>query len=69
MFSPALLHFSNPVMEELRDIDGVTMARRNNNNIRQADDMALIADLEQKLCNLADRRQEENTMIGLKIKI
>ena len=56
-------------MQELRDMNVVRTVGRNTNNVRYADDMVLIIDSEEKLYNLADRRQEEDTMIGLKIKI
>ena len=47
--------YTQLVMEEVRELDGIKIGGKNINNIRYADDMVMIADTEEKLQNLMDR--------------
>ena len=70
VLSPDLFSlYTQIVMEELREMDGVRMGGKNINNIRYADDMVMIAETEEKLQSLIDRLQEECWRMGLRINI
>ena len=45
---------------------GIKIARRNNNNLRYADDATLMAESEEELKNLLMRAKEESEKTGLK---
>ena len=46
---------------------GIKIARRNNNNLRYADDTTLMAESEEKLKNLLMKVKEESEKDGLKL--
>ena len=48
---------------------GIKIARRNSNNLRYADDIALMAEIKEKLKNLLMKVKEENEKAGLKLGI
>ena len=48
---------------------GIKIARRNINNLRQADDTTLIAESEEELKNLLIKVKEESENVGLKFNI
>ena len=61
--------YSQAVMDEMEDLEGIKVGGMNINNIRYADDTVLIADTEEKLQRLVDRLDEECRGVGLKINI
>ena len=70
VLSPDLFSlYSQLVMDELEQLDGIKIGGRNINNIRYADDTVLLADTEERLQELIDRLDEEGRAIGLKINI
>ena len=70
VLSPDLFSlYTQLVMEEMRDMEGVRIGGKNVNNIRYADDMVLVADTEEKLQALVDKLQEECGGVGLRINI
>ena len=48
---------------------GIKIARRNNNNLRYADDTTLMAESEEKLKSLLMKVKEESEKVGLKLNI
>ena len=48
---------------------GIKIARRNNNNLRYADDTTLMAESEEELKNLSMKVKEESEKVGLKLNI
>ena len=48
---------------------GITIARRNINNFRYADDTILMAESEEELKSLLMKVKEENEKVGLKLNI
>ena len=48
---------------------GIKIARRNINNLRYADDTALMVETEEELKNLLMKVKEESEKAGLKLKI
>ena len=48
---------------------GIKITRRNINNLRYADDTALMAESEEKLKNLLMKVKEESEKVGLKLHI
>ena len=48
---------------------GITIARRNINNLRYADDTTLMAESEEELKSLLMKVKEENEKVGLKLNI
>ena len=46
---------------------GITIARRNLNNLRYADDTSLMAESEEELKSLLIKGKEENEKVGLKL--
>ena len=48
---------------------GIKIARRNSNNLRYADDIALMAEIKEKLKNLLMKVKEESEKAGLKLNI
>ena len=68
VLSPDLFSlYTQLVMNELKDLEGVKIGGRNINNIRYDDDMVLISDSEEKLQVLMQKLSEECTKMGLKI--
>ena len=49
--------------------DGIKIAGRNNNNLRYADDITLMAESEEELKSLLMKVQKESENIGLKLNI
>ena len=48
---------------------GIKIARRNNNNLRYADDSTLMAESEEELKSLLMKVKEESENVGLKLNI
>ena len=48
---------------------GIKVARRNTNNLRYADDTALVAESKEEPKSLLIKVKEENEKAGLKLKI
>ena len=48
---------------------GIKIARRNNNNLRYADDTTVMAESEEELKSLLMKVKEESEKVGLKLKI
>ena len=48
---------------------GITIARRNSNNLRYADDTTLMAESEEELKSLLIKVNEESEKVGLKLNI
>ena len=57
----------NPGLEEAQA--GIKIARRNVNNLRYADDTALMAESEEELKSLLMKVKEEIEKVGLKLDI
>ena len=57
----------NAVLEEVQA--GIKIARRNVNNLRNADDTTLMAESEEELKSLLMKMKEESEKIGLKLNI
>ena len=57
----------NPGLEEAQA--GIKIARRNINNLRYADDTALMAESEEELKSLLMKVKEESEKVGLKLNI
>ena len=57
----------NPGLEEAQA--GIKIARRNVNNLRYADDTALMAESEEELKSLLMKVKEESEKVGLKFHI
>ena len=55
------------VLEEVQT--GIKIARRNINNLRYADDTALMAESEEELKSLLMKVKEESEKFGLKLNI
>ena len=73
ILSPCLFNFyaeyimRNAGLEETQA--GIKIARRNNNNLRYADDTTLMAESEEELKSLLMKVKEESEKIGLKLNI
>ena len=68
VLSPDLFSmYTQIVMEELAEVEGVRIGGKNLNNIRYADDMVMIADSEGKLQILIDKLHEKCLEKGLRI--
>ena len=48
---------------------GIKIARRNNNNLRYADDITFMAESEEELKSLLMKVKEESEKVGLKLNI
>ena len=48
---------------------GITIARRNINNLRYADDTTLVAESEEELKSLLMKVKEESEKVGLRLNI
>ena len=57
----------NAGLEEARA--GIKIARRNINNLKYADDTALVAESEEELNSLLMKVKEESEKVGLKLNI
>ena len=57
----------NPGLEEAQP--GIKIARRNTNNLRDADDTTLMAESEEELKSLLMKMKEESDKVGLKLNI
>ena len=55
------------MMDELAELELIRIGGRNENNIRYADDLVLIADLDERLQSLVSRLHEEFRETSLKI--
>lgn len=54
-------------MEKIEDMEGISIGGKNLNNIRFADDTALLADNAVKLQRIIDKVVEEGVKLGLQI--
>ena len=63
----ALYIMRNSGLEEAQA--GITIARRNSNNLRYADDTTLMAESEEELKSLLMKVKEEGEKVGLKLNI
>ena len=72
ILSPCLFNFyaeyimRNAGLEEAQA--GINIARRNNNNLRYADDTTLMAESEEELKSLLMKVKEESEKVGLKFR-
>ena len=57
----------NAVLDEAQA--GIKIARRNINNLRNADDFSLMAESKEELKNLLMKVKEESEKVGLKLNI
>ena len=48
---------------------GIKIARKNTNNVRYADDITLMAEIEEELKSLLTTVKEESEKVGLKLNI
>ena len=62
-----MLLFRNAGLEEAQD--GIKIAGRNINNLKYADDPALMAESEEELKSLLMKVKEESEKVGLKLNI
>ena len=70
VLSPDLfLLYSEIIMREIKDIDGIKVNGENINNVRYADDTALIADSESKLQHIVDRIVRRSDRFGLSLNV
>ena len=70
VLSPDLFNmYSEIIMKDLVDLDGIKFGGRNINNIRYADDTVLIADSEEKLQTLVQALVQSSQERGLKLNI
>ena len=73
MLSPCLINLhSEYIMRNTRLYEaqaGIKIARRNNNNLRYADDTILITESEEELKSLLMKVKEESEKVGLKLNI
>ena len=73
MLSPCLFNFNAEYFMQNAKLDdsqaGIKIARRNINNLRYADDTALMAGSEEELKNLLIKMKEESEKAGLKFDI
>jgi len=70
VLSPDLfLLYSEIIMREIKDIDGIKVNGENINNVRYADDTALIADSESKLQHIVDRIVSTSDRFGLSLNV
>ena len=73
LLSPCLFNFyaeyimRNFWLEEAQD--GIKIARRNNSNLRYADDTTLMAESEEKLKSFLMKVKKESEKVGLKLNI
>ena len=68
VMSPDLFYlYSEMIMREINDLEGIRLNEYNINNIRYADDTVLVADSEEKLQCLLNELSEESERKGLKI--
>ena len=70
VLSPALFSlYTEMVMKKISHIDGLRIGGLNVNNIRYADDTAIVADSEEQLQNLITVIADESRKFGLEINI
>ena len=70
VLSPDLFNlYSEVIMNDLAELDGIKFGGRNINNIRYADDTVLIADSEEKLKSLIQALVQSSGEKGLKLNI
>ena len=70
VLSPDLfLLYSEIIMREIKDMDGIKINGENVNNVRVANDTALIADSESKLQHIVDRIVSTSDRFGLSLNV
>ena len=57
----------NAALDEAQD--GINVGRRNINNLRYAEDITLVAEIEEELKNLLMKLKEKSEKPGLKLNI
>ena len=71
--SPCLFNFYGECIKQNAGLDeapaGIKIARRNINNLRNADDTTLMAESEEELKSLLMKVKEESEKVGLKLNI
>ena len=68
VLSPELFSlYTEMIMGKINNIDGIKLGGLNVNNIRYADDIAIVADSERRLQNLIGVIAEESRKFGLEI--
>src|SRR5215469_5436117 len=68
VISPDLINlYSEMIMREIKELEGIRLNGYNINNIRYADDTVLVADSEKKLQGLLNVLNEVSERKGLKI--
>jgi len=63
------LLYSEVAMREVRDMEGIDVNEENINNIRYADDTALIADSESKVQDIVGKIVTESEKLGLALNV
>ena len=67
---PAYLTYTHHVKYRLDEAQaGIKIARRNNSNLRYADDTTLVAESEEELKSLLMKLKEDSEIVGLKLNI
>lgn len=61
--------YSEVAMREVRDMEGIDVNEENINNIRYADDTALIADSESKVQDIVGKIVTESEKLGLSLNV
>ena len=70
VLSPDLFSlYSEKIMEEIKDIEGIMIGGENINNLRYADDTVLIATTKENLQKLVDKLNEACNRKGMRINI
>ena len=70
VLSPDLFSlYSEMIMREVKDMDGIKVNGENITNVRYADDTALIADSEKKLQDIVDKIVTESQKLGLSLNV
>ena len=73
ILSPCLFNFYAEYIMRNAGLDeaqaGIKIARRNINNLRYADDISLMAEIEEELKSLLMKVKEESEKVGLKLNI
>ena len=70
VLSPDLFSLcSEMIMRVVKDMDGIKVNGENMNNVRYADDKALIADSETKLQDIVDKIVRKSKKLGLSLNV
>ena len=73
MLSPSLFNLQAKYIKRNAELDeaqgGIKIARRNNSNLRYADDITLMTESEEELKDRLRKVKEESEKVGLKLNI